>query len=54
MEYVNTSTSAESKKLIELYKVMDGYIEKGDFYEHYSCWVDEEKKKREGEVTLQL
>ena len=54
-EYVNTSTSADSKKkLTELCKMMDGYLEDGDFFEHYSCWVGEEKDKREGELTLLL
>ncbi|MNG24356.1 hypothetical protein D3C84_1090750 [compost metagenome] len=48
-------TRTESKaKLIELCKIMDGYLEKGDFFELYSCWVGDEAEKREGEITLQI
>ncbi|MFB9760142.1 hypothetical protein [Ectobacillus funiculus] len=54
-EYVNSETRAESKeKLIALCKIMDGYLEKGDFFELYSCWVGDEAEKREGEITLQI
>ncbi|MGE7624876.1 hypothetical protein ACQKMD_18065 [Viridibacillus sp. NPDC096237] len=54
-EYANTSTSAESKKkLIRLCEIMGSYLRKGDFFEHYTCWVGEEEDKREGELTLQL
>ena len=54
-EYMNPITCAESKKkLIELCKIMDTYLEKGDFFELYSCWVGEEVEKREGEITLQI
>ena len=49
-------TCAESKKkLIELCKIMDSYLENGDFFELYSCWVrTRETEKREGEITLQI
>ncbi|SES44516.1 hypothetical protein [Psychrobacillus sp. OK032] len=54
-EYMNQKTCAESKeKLIELCKIMDSYIDKGDFFELYSCWVGEEADKREGEITLRI
>ena len=54
-ENINPKTCAESKKkLIELCKIMDSYLEKGDFFELYSCWVGEETEKREGEITLQI
>jgi hypothetical protein len=54
-EYMNPITCAESKKkLIELSKIMDTYLEKGDFFELYSCWVGEEVEKRVGEITLQI
>lgn len=33
---------------------MDSYLEKGDFFELYSCWVGEETESREGEKTLQI
>lgn len=52
---MNPKTCAESKKkLIELCKIIDSYLEKGDFFELYSCWVGEEVEKREGEITLQI
>ncbi|MFF2458761.1 hypothetical protein [Peribacillus simplex] len=52
-EYMNPKTCAESKKkLIELCKIMDSYLEKGDLFELYSCWVGEEAEKRDGEITL--
>ncbi|WP_375219180.1 hypothetical protein [Psychrobacillus sp. PGGUH221] len=39
-EYMNPKTRAESKeKLIELCKILDSYIDKGDYFELYSCWV---------------
>jgi hypothetical protein len=54
-EYTTPDICAESKKkLIELCKLMDGYLEKGDFFELYSCWVGEEDEKREGELILDL
>ncbi|WP_260284826.1 hypothetical protein [Peribacillus aracenensis] len=54
-EYMNQKTCAESKeKLIELCKIMDSYIDKGDYFELYSCWVGEEADKREGEITLRI
>ncbi|WP_311202614.1 hypothetical protein [Peribacillus aracenensis] len=54
-EYMNQKTCAESKeKLIELRKIMDSYIDKGDYFELYSCWVGEEADKREGEITLRI
>lgn len=47
--------SAESKlKLMRLCEIMEGYLERGDFFELYSCWIGEEKDKREGEMILQL
>lgn len=33
---------------------MDRYLEKGDFFELYSCWVGEETDSREGDLTLHL
>ncbi|RBP86208.1 hypothetical protein DFO70_13014 [Cytobacillus firmus] len=54
-KYMDPEASTESKKkLIELCKIMDSYLEKGDFFELYSCWVGEETDKREGELTLQI
>jgi len=52
---MNQKTCAESKeKLIALCNIMDSYIEKGDYFELYSCWVGEEVDKREGEITLRI
>jgi len=54
-EYMNPKTYAESKKkLIELCKIMDSHLEKGDFFELYSCWVGEEAEKRGDEITLHI
>ncbi|MFJ8235530.1 hypothetical protein ACIQ34_07250 [Ureibacillus sp. NPDC094379] len=54
-EYMNPKTCAESKKkLIALCEIMDNYLEKGDYFELYSCWVGEEKDKRVGEITLRI
>ena len=54
-KYVNKRILAESKeKLIELYKIMDSHLEKGDFFELYSCWIGEETDKREGEITIRI
>lgn len=54
-EHTHNRICAESKeKLIELCKMMDSYLDKGDFFELYSCWVGEEGDKRVGELTLQL
>jgi hypothetical protein len=33
---------------------MDKYLEKGDYFELYSCWVGEERDQRVGKVTLPI
>jgi hypothetical protein len=54
-EYMNQKMCAESKeKLIVLCKIMDSYLEKGNYFELDSCWVGEEAEKREGEITLRI
>lgn len=54
-ENMNHETRVESKlKLLELCKRMDSFLEKGDYFELYSCWIGEETDKREGEITLQI
>lgn len=54
-EYMNQKTCVESKeKLIELCKIMDSYVDKGDYFELYSCWVGEESDKRDGEITIRI
>ena len=52
---MNQETCSESKvKLLELCKRMDSYLEKGDYFELYSCWIGEETDNREGEIILQI
>ncbi|MGE7921521.1 hypothetical protein ACQKM9_21700 [Viridibacillus sp. NPDC093762] len=54
-EDMNQTTCAESKKkLIALCEIMDSYLEKGDYFELYSCWGGEEKDKRVGDITLKI
>ncbi|ARK24107.1 hypothetical protein SporoP37_05025 [Sporosarcina sp. P37] len=54
-EYMSPKMLAESKeKLIALCEIMDSYLEKGDYFELYSCWVGEEAEKREGVITLRI
>ena len=54
-EDMNQTICAESKKkLIALCEIMDIYLEKGDYFELYSCWVGEEKDKRVGDITLKI
>jgi hypothetical protein len=54
-EYMNEETCAESKvKLLKLCKRMGSYLNQGDYFELYSCWVGEETEKREDELTLQI
>ena len=52
---IDTSASIESKKkLRRLCEIMDSYLEKGDFFEHYTCWIGEERKVRSSNLTLKL
>jgi hypothetical protein len=54
-EYINEDTLNEAKqKLLELCKIMDKYLQKGDYFELYSCWVGEESDQRVGKVTLPI
>lgn len=54
-EYTNYSIRTESKqKLIRLCEIMNQYLEQGDYFELYSCWIGEEIDNREGELTLQI
>lgn len=54
-ENMNQETCAESKvKLLELCKRMDSYLEIGDYFELFSCWIGEETDKRDSEITLQI
>lgn len=40
--------------LIELCKVMDAYLQKGDYFELYTCNLGEEDSEQESQLTLQL
>lgn len=52
---VNTEINTESKaKLIALCNIINTYIEEGDFFELYSCWVGEEADKREDGIILDI
>ncbi|USK76666.1 hypothetical protein [Peribacillus frigoritolerans] len=54
-EWATKEVCEESKvKLTELCKIMNNYLEEGDFFELYSCWIGEEADKRYGELTIQL
>lgn len=54
-EFTTPEVCSESKeKVKELCNIMNSYLEKGDFFELYSCWVGEEAEKREGEIILQI
>ena len=54
-EWTTKEVCEESKvKLIELCKIMNNYLEKGDFFELYTCWIGEEAEKRYDELTIQL
>ena len=54
-KYMDQRTNTESKKkLIALCEIMDSYLEKGDCFELFSCWVGEEKDKRVGKITLRI
>lgn len=54
-EYMSPKMLAESKeKLFALCEIMDSHLEKGDYFELYSCWVGEEAEKREDEITLRI
>jgi hypothetical protein len=54
-KFTNSSVRAQSKqKLIRLCEIMDEYLEQGDYFELYSCWLGEETEKREADLTLQI
>lgn len=54
-EHMNQTICAESKKkLLALLQIMDRYLDEGDYFELYSCWVGEEADKRIGEISLKM
>ena len=54
-KYLHEPMLVESKaKLLALCEMMDSYIQKGECFELYSCWMGDESEKREGEITFQL
>jgi len=42
------------KALNELCHIMDHYLQKGEYFELYSCWVGEESERRYMDLTLPL
>ncbi|MED3961310.1 hypothetical protein [Niallia taxi] len=53
--YMNPKRRAKSQKnLMKLFEIMDTHISNDDFFELYSCWVGEEAREREGEITLHI
>ncbi|HDR8116159.1 TPA: hypothetical protein QCY85_003635, partial [Bacillus cereus] len=51
VEWQNVKEKKEAKeKLLTLCKIMEGYLEDGDYFELFSCWVGDEDKERVGEL----
>ena len=44
----------EAKKLLALCTIMEGYLNDGDYFELFSCWVGDEDKERLGELKLKI
>ena len=42
------------KKLLALCTIMEGYLNDGDYFELFSCWVGDEDKERLGELKLKI
>ena len=42
------------KKLLALCAIMEGYLNDGDYFELFSCWVGDEDKERVGELELKI
>ncbi|WP_241677417.1 hypothetical protein, partial [Bacillus cereus] len=42
------------EKFLTLCKIMEGYLEDGDYFELFSCWVGDEDKERVGELNLKI
>ncbi|UOB66691.1 hypothetical protein MRQ03_15125, partial [Bacillus thuringiensis] len=36
------------------FNFMEGYLEDGDYFELFSCWVGDEDKERVGELKLKI
>jgi hypothetical protein len=54
-EHETKKVREESKiKLMRLCEIMDEYLQKGDYFELYSCWIGEEAEEREGEITIKI
>lgn len=54
-KYNSPRENDESKrKLLRLCEIMDEYLEQGDCFELFSCWIGDETDKREGELILKL
>lgn len=42
------------KKLLALCAIMERYLNNGDYFELFSCWVGDEDKERVGELELKM
>ena len=50
---LNWSSGKMSKeKLLTLCKIMESYLEDGDYFELFSCWVGDEDKERVIELKI--
>ncbi|MCU7663582.1 hypothetical protein [Bacillus thuringiensis] len=55
VEWQNVKEKKEAKeKILTLCKIMEGYLEDGDYFELFSCWVGDEDKERVGELKLKI
>ncbi|MFB5586313.1 hypothetical protein ACE41I_06130 [Bacillus cereus] len=54
-EWQNEKEKKEAKKkLLTLCSIMEGYLNDGDYFELFSCWVGDEDKERVGELKLKI
>ena len=54
VEWQNVKEKEAKEKLLTLCKIMEGYLEDGDYFELFSCWVGDEGKERVGELKLKI
>ena len=52
VEWQNVKEKKAKEKLLTLCKIMESYLEDGDYFELFSCWVGDEDKERVGELNL--
>ncbi|HGH7182283.1 hypothetical protein DXB51_26680 [Bacillus cereus] len=58
IELVEWQTLKEKKeakeKLLTLCSIMEGYLNEGDYFELFSCWVGDEDQERVGDLKLKI